>query len=102
MKRSTLIAVENAPHRRAIGQNHVAGRFFLGKRHIVQASRLDHDRGLRQILRFRFSRPAPLFQNRLFYAPEAPHFLPHLDLGMTVGFQDRLGHIPQEAIIARA
>ena len=32
MKRSTLIVVENAPHRSAIGQNHVAGRFwfFLG------------------------------------------------------------------------
>ena len=46
--------------------------------------------------------PSGFFQDRLFNAPEATHFRPHLDLGMTVGFQDRLGQIPQEVIIAIA
>lgn len=96
MKRSTLIVVENAPHRSAIGQNHVAGRFwfFLGNRRVVKVSRLAHDRGLWQRLRVCSSHPAPLFQDRLFNAPEATHFLPHFDLGMAVGIQDGLGHIP--------
>jgi hypothetical protein len=96
MKRSTLIVVENAPHRSAIGQNHVAGRFwfFLGNRRVVKVSRLAHNRGWWQCLRFCSSHPAPLFQDRLFNAPEATHFLPHLDLGMAVGIQDGLGHIP--------
>ena len=102
LKRSSLIVVEDAPHRGAIGQNHVASRFSLGKRRIVKVSRLDHDRGLRQCLRFCFSHPAPLLQDRLFNAPEATHFRPHLDLGMAVGFQDRLGQVPQEVIIAIA
>ena len=43
-----------------------------------------------------------LFQDRLLNAPQATHFLPHLDLGMAVGFQDRLGRIPQEMIVAIA
>ena len=94
MKRSTLVVVENAPNRRAIGQDNVAGRFFLGKDHIGSVGRLEHDRRLRRCLLFLFGHPTPLFQDRLFNAPEATHLRPHLNLGMTIGFQDRLGHVP--------
>jgi hypothetical protein len=75
MKWPTLIVVEDAPNHSAILQDHVAGRFFLGKRGVVGVDRLDHNRGLigvdrldhnrglRQCLRFLFDPLTPLFQN---------------------------------------
>ena len=62
MKRPTLIIVENAPNHGAILQDHVPGRFFLGKGGVVGVARLDHNRGLRQCLRFLFDPLTPLFQ----------------------------------------
>lgn len=102
MKRPTLIVVEDAPNHGAILQDHVAGRFFLGNRGVVGVDRLDHNRGLRQCLRFLFDPLTPLFQDRPLNTPQATHLLPHLNLGVAVGIQNGLGGIPQEMVVAIA
>ena len=103
MKRPTLIVVENAPNHGRVLQDHVPGRFFLGKRGVVGVDRLDHIRGLRQCLRFLFDPLTPLlFQNRPLNTPQATHLLPHLNLGVAVGIQHRLGSMPQEMVVAIA
>jgi len=102
MKRPTLIVVEDAPNHGAILQDHVAGRFFLGNRGVVGVDRLDHNRGLRQCLRFLFDPLTPLFQDRPLNTPQATHLLPHLNLGVAVGIQNGLGGIPQELVVAIA
>ena len=41
-------------------------------------------------------------QDRLLDPPQAADFLPHLNLGVAVGFEDRLGQVAEEMVVAIA
>jgi hypothetical protein len=43
-----------------------------------------------------------VLEDGLLDLPQATHLLPHPDLGVTVRLEDRLGHIPQEMVVAVA
>ena len=49
-----------------------------------------------------FRRFSLLLEDRPLDASQAPDLTPHLDLGVTVSLQNRLGDIPQEMIVAIA
>ena len=46
--------------------------------------------------------PHSAVEHGLFDFPQAAHLLAHLNLGVTVGLQHRLGHIAQEMVVAVA
>ena len=89
MERPSLIIVEDASNGGAVVQHHIT-------RGVVRdAEGLVFDRGLSRD-RFRRGGPrrgTPPAQHRPFDAPQAPHRLAHLDLGVAVRLQHRLGHI---------
>jgi len=96
-----LVVVRNPPHGRAVVQHDLAPGLLTGRqrpliRPLIRPLRRVHDRGG---LRWRL---ALLLQARLRDAPQAPDLPTHLDLGMTVGFRHRLGHVPEEMVVAIA
>jgi hypothetical protein len=102
LKRSPLVVIEDAPYRRAVVQDHGAGRIGLRSRGRCGIGIECHGR-IRIAGRAPPSRRFPLMlQDGAFDAPEAPHLATHLDLGVAVRLQDRLGDIPQEMVVAVA
>ena len=87
MQGPPLIVVEDATYRRAIIEHHLLRRLI----------RLDCvGRGglaWRREQRGRLRRP-PFGQDFPFERAQPPDGAPHMHLGVAVGFQDRLGHIP--------
>ena len=102
MQRPPLIVVEDPPHRRAIVEHHAVGGGDHGRRQ-VHRRRGRRDGGFRSLRREvglgLGLRPR---QHGLFDRPQAADLLPHLDLGMAVGLQDRLGHVAEEVVVAVA
>jgi hypothetical protein len=97
-----LIAIENPAYRRAIIQHHGAGRIGFGGRRVRRAHEHAHG-GFGIVCREVFRRLDILpLEHGLFDFPQATHLVSHLNLGMTVRLQHRLGHIPQEMVVAVA
>ncbi len=94
MERTSLIVIENPSHRRAIVQHDGACRIGFGSRRVCRPH--DHGHGcFRIVFREIFRRLGTLpIEHGLFDFPQAAHFASHLNLGMTVGLQHGLGHIP--------
>ena len=97
MQWSSLVVVENATHGRAILQHHGVRGIARGRR---QGRRLCG----RGPCAFRIIRRLGtlLLEDGLFDLPQAADLLPHLNLGVAVGLQDRLGHIAEEMVGAVA
>ena len=99
MERPTLIIVEDAAHGRAVVQDHGTRRIRLG------SGRVGRDRGRRHggLVIISWGGPRrrdPLsLEHGLFDRPQAAHLLAHLDLGVAVGLQNRLGHITELSLI---
>jgi hypothetical protein len=90
-----LVVVENASHRRAILQDHGVRGIGSGR---GQSRRL-RDRGCGGFGIIRCLGTL-LLEHGLFDRPQAAHLLPHLNLGVTVGLEDRLGQIAEEVVRA--
>jgi hypothetical protein len=101
MQGPTLIVIEDPTHRRAIVEDHTAGGIDHGRRQ-VRRGRRRRDGGC-GIVRPVVPRLGLLSrQHGLFDRPQAADLAAHLDLGMTVGIQDRLGQIAEEVVVAVA
>jgi hypothetical protein len=108
IKRSPLVVIKDAANRRAIIQHHVADRIlvprlrFLRREHRHDRLRIGGLRAFRHSFRASCRRFALLLEDGLFDFPQPAHLLPHLNLGVTVGLQDGLSHVPQEMVVAIA
>ena len=97
MEWSSLIVIEDATHRRAIIEYHGAGGIDLGCCGVLR--RLGHGRAGTVV----HEPPRRLgilpLEHCLLDLPQATHLLSHLDLGVAVGLQNRLGHITEEVVV---
>jgi hypothetical protein len=101
MQGPTLIVIEDPTHRRAIVEDYATGWIDHGRRQ-VRRGRRRRDGGC-GIVRPVVPRLGLLSrQHGLFDCPQATDLAAHLDLGMTVGLQDRLGQIAEEVVVAVA
>ena len=102
MERASLVVVENSTYSRAIVEHHGAGRIGFGRRRI----RRPHDHGhgcFRIVFREAFRRLGTLLlEHGLFNFPQATHLTSHLNLGVTIGLQHRLGQIAEKMVVAIA
>jgi hypothetical protein len=97
-----LIVIEDPAHRRAILEHHATGGIDHGRRQIHRRCGR-RDGGFRILRRELVARLGLLpRQHSLFDRPQAADLAAHLDLGMTIGVQDRLGHVAEEVIVAVA
>ena len=103
MERPPLVVVEDPAHRRAIVEHHGAGGIDLGRRRGPHAAAVAVDGGFGIVSAARPSGLGPLpLEHGLFDRPQAADLLPHLDLGVAVGLQDRLGQVAEEMVVAVA
>ena len=101
MQRPPLIVVEDPAHRRAIVEHHGAGGIDHGRRRVRRRGR--RAGGFRSLRREVVLGLGLLpLEHGLFDRPQAADLLPHLDLGMAVGLQDRLGQVAEEVVVAVA
>ena len=101
MQRPSLIVVEDPAHRRAVVEDHRARGIDHGRRPVRRHGR--RDSGFRRLGREVFLQPSlgPR-QHGLFDRPQAADLLSHLDLGVAIGLEDRLGHVAEEVVVAVA
>jgi hypothetical protein len=100
MQRTPLIVIQDPTHRRAILEHHTSGRIHHGRRLLRRGRRAGGFRSVRRDVT-RSLGLLPL-EHGLLDLPQAAHLLPHLNLGMAVGFQDGLGHIAEEVVVTVA
>src|SRR5947208_307620 len=98
MERAALVVVEDAPDRGAVVQDHLAGRGLRDRGRIALVGGLGPGRLRRRYRRWPGGGSAPMLQDRLLDPPQTADLLTHLDLGMAVGLEDRLGQITQEMV----
>ena len=103
-----MVVIEDAANRRAIIQHHVARRILVPRTRVRRREhrhgrlRIGGRRAFRHSLRASRRRFALALENGLFDFPQPAHLLPHLNLGVTVGIQDGLSHVPQEMVVTIA
>ena len=102
VQRPALIVIEDPAHRRARVEHHRARRIDHGRRQ-VRRRRDRRAGGLRSLGREVLLGLGLLpLEHGWFDRPQAAYLLPHLNLGMAVGFQDGLGQIAEEVVITVA
>src|SRR3954454_14366741 len=96
---TALVIVENPANRGTVVQDHVARRIILGGGWIGTEEGLGDNRFRpRRWRRLPRSLVTPMVQHGLLDPPQAADFLPHLNLRMTVFFEDRLGQVAEEMV----
>jgi hypothetical protein len=99
---SPLVIVEDAAHRRAVGQDDSTRRVLLG-RHPICLFGAHPDDGFRIVGGgIRVGRGTLVLEHGLFDLAEAADLAPHLNLRVTVGLENRLGHVAEEVVLAIA
>ena len=104
MERTSLVVIENSTYSRAIVEHHGAGRIGFGRRRVRRCH--DHRHSCCGIVRREaFGRlgtlPLP-FEHGLFDFPQSAHLASHLNLGVAIGLQHRLGQIAEKMVVAVA
>ena len=96
-----MIVIQDPTHRRTIVEHHGARGIDHGRRRVRRRGRRAGGfRSLgREVILGLGLRP---LEHGLFDRPQAAHLLPHLNLGMAVGFQDGLGQIAEKVVVTVA
>ena len=102
LERASLIVIENSTYSRAIVEHHGAGRIGFGSRRVRR--RHDHRHSCCGIVLCEACQRLGIlpFEHGLFDFPQPAHLVSHLNLGVTISLQHRLGQIAEKMVVAVA